>query len=288
MSETASSAMTWQQGGSSSNRASVLTSTPTTIPPIVFNQQIPINSLAKTTVASSTDPTVSASCMPRQSQRNCKQYSRYSKRPPNTICPVCGKAFYRPEAWKRKATTSVCSRQCNGKLRAKTLLEHNAKNPPKWTEERKQKARETMIGEKNPAWKDGVTYRRKHGNYPSVKYVPCPKEFLPMARQDGWVAEARLIVAHAIGRPLLQTETVHHINHNPLDNRVENLMLFRTNQEHRLFEAHGEPQPLWHGYHLSTIRGGCGASPCRQAQSSPDATARCSSQATAASQSPWM
>ena len=107
--------------------------------------------------------------------------------------------------------------------------------------------RALMMGEANPAWKGGVTYRRKHGNYPSVKYVPSPKEFLPMARKDGWIAEARLVVAQAIGRLLSSMEVVHHINHNPLDNRVENLMLFPSNQAHRLFERHGEPQPLWHG-----------------------------------------
>lgn len=189
--------------------------------------------------------TCSRECAVEAKRRTPRRH--WADHSPNMICPVCGKKFYRPEAWKRKVKISVCSRQCNGKLRAKTLLEHNTQNPPKWTEERKQKAKEAMIGEKNWAWKGGVTYRHRRGNYVIVRYVRCPKKYLPMARKDGYVMEHRLVVAKAIGRLLGRTEVVHHINHNPLDNRVENLMLFQNNSHHKSFETHGEPQPLWRG-----------------------------------------
>jgi hypothetical protein len=102
-----------------------------------------------------------------------------------------------------------------------------------------------MRGENNPAWKGGVTYFRKHGNYKPIKYVRCPLEFVAMARKDGYVMEHRLIVAQELGRCLLRSEVVHHINHDPQDNRLGNLMLFSSNTAHKKYEHHGEPQPLW-------------------------------------------
>jgi hypothetical protein len=97
-----------------------------------------------------------------------------------------------------------------------------------------------MIGSQNPAWKGGVTYFRKHGNYKPIKYVRCPPNFLPMARKDGYVMEHRLIVARLMGRLLLRRETVHHANHDPQDNGPTNLELWPDNRTHKLWE-HGAP-----------------------------------------------
>jgi hypothetical protein len=44
-------------------------------------------------------------------------------------------------------------------------------------------------------------------------------------------------MARLIGRLLTREEVVHHVNHDPQDNRPENLELFATNAEHKREEA---------------------------------------------------
>jgi hypothetical protein len=68
-----------------------------------------------------------------------------------------------------------------------------------------------------------------------------------MSRSNGYVPEHRLRVAQALGRPLTRIETVHHENHDHTDNRIENLSLFKNNRDHKLYEAHGFPEPIWRG-----------------------------------------
>ena len=145
----------------------------------------------------------------------------------------------------KRIAAPTCSRSCNGKLRGREWATHAHKGRAAWTEEAVESFRAKMSGERNPAWKGGVTSRNRKGNYAGARYVRCPAEFRAMARRDGYVMEHRLVVAQAIGRCLTRTECVHHVNHNPLDNRLENLTLFASNRDHKSFEAHGSPPPVW-------------------------------------------
>lgn len=52
----------------------------------------------------------------------------------------------------------------------------------------------------------------------------------PAATKHGMCLEHRMVMSDHLGRPLLSTEKVHHINGDRLDNRIENLELWSTHQ----------------------------------------------------------
>lgn len=80
------------------------------------------------------------------------------------------------------------------------------------------------LGEKASNWKGG---RMIVDGY---IYIYSPSH--PHRTKDKYVTEHRLIMEKHLGRILLPTEVVHHINGNKLDNRIENLMLFSSPGQH--------------------------------------------------------
>jgi Mor family transcriptional regulator len=75
--------------------------------------------------------------------------------------------------------------------------------------------------DKHGSWKGG---RVDQGGYDYIKIAP-DHLFAEMAQRGGYVAEHRLRMAEKLGRCLHSYETVHHINGDKKDNRIENLQL---------------------------------------------------------------
>lgn len=146
-------------------------------------------------------------------------------------CAECEQPVKIPQAWEKRNTKTYCSRQCNGAARGREWATHGHKG---------RAARGPYVpryGEDNPAWKGGVMTRSAKGNYIGPRYIRCPKEWQSMARADGYIMEHRLVMAQWVGRTLLRTEVVNHINRNPRDNRRANLEMYPSNGDHKRGEA---------------------------------------------------
>lgn len=93
-------------------------------------------------------------------------------------------------------------------------------------------------GSVSSAWRGGFRQQTKKG-YIKVYLSPDDPLASMLASVKGrrtYVQEHRLVMARHIGRPLLKTEYVHHINGIKDDNRIENLRLVSP-FEHTVYNA---------------------------------------------------
>jgi hypothetical protein len=132
-------------------------------------------------------------------------------------CDFCGKERW-VELNKTHSTTPRCS-SC-----AKIGTHMSVK-----TKEALIKANKGNTREKSTSWKGGV-YHNSNG-YISIMLSP-DDFFHPMADVKDYVLEHRLVMAKYLGRCLQKWEVVHHKNGIKDDNRIENLELATSNQNH--------------------------------------------------------
>lgn len=97
--------------------------------------------------------------------------------------------------------------------------------------------RERRKGEANPSWRGGISYSG-HG----YRLILVGKGE-PMANNNGYVPEHRLVMAEHLGRPLKRSEHVHHCNGDILDNRLENLEILSLS-DHTKHHNRGKSRKL--------------------------------------------
>lgn len=87
-----------------------------------------------------------------------------------------------------------------------------------------------ILGHNKRSIHPGVIYRWL--GYPTI-HMP----YHPRADSKGYVLEHILVMEKSLGRPILKSEAIHHIDGDVTNNSIGNLMLFQSNVAHRSYHA---------------------------------------------------
>ncbi len=117
------------------------------------------------------------------------------------VCEVCGEEYVTTPSTYR--ASRYCSRSCFGVTR---------------------RGIDTFGASRASRWKGGRIKRRGY----VLVYMPDHHTIKGRGTQRRYVLEHRVVMEEHLGRPLLPTEKVHHLNGVRDDNRPENLELWTT------------------------------------------------------------
>jgi len=139
-------------------------------------------------------------------------------------CTLCGKTVKIPP--RRVKGFRYCSRECRAKgSSGERHYIHRRPDIYEFQKKRLNQYKGDWKKENNPNWGGGKS--KLMSGYILIK---CDSH--PYVNKAGYVLEHRLVMEKHLGRILLPSEIVHHINGNVQDNRIENLMLFSNQAEH--------------------------------------------------------
>jgi len=158
----------------------------------------------------------------------CSKKCHYLKNPKvKKTCKTCKKVFYVIPA--QKNVKKYCSKNC---------YSESQQGKPAWNKGIKTGKPSPRKGQKFPQFSGKNCPLWKGGKAKSGKgYILILKPNHPFCTNHGYVREHRLVMEKKHGCYLTPKEVVHHIDKNPRNNNIENLMLFASSAEHLKYHA---------------------------------------------------
>lgn len=130
-------------------------------------------------------------------------------------CLICGKTLITTPSEVAKGKGKFCSMAC---------YSLSKKGKPLTVTPKVLAARKKRVGTGAPRWAGGITRHSK--GYTLVYSSDHPRA------HKNYVYEHILVVEKSLGRFLLPHEEIHHLNSDKSDNRLENLHICQSRQEH--------------------------------------------------------